>query len=262
MKEKDLNKLKALVKDARRLEILIAEIERNLTEQQEAYLDQEVFCMGNISKAPMGEIVSHIDCALHHSEEYPKPEFEDSFNGDVESIYTALCIIKDKWKKLFEKRKVNTTHAFIIFNQWVDQVYKYTEYLNEKYSLGLRTLQITNSIYVYGLCYHDEARIKYNIELLLNPEHAIRVIIHELSHLKYSGHKKDFWQFYEDICINEGVLLERVLGNNERFDDIKGSIPYKWPMESKADVLSEREEKVIDKFLRLTQYFRKSCTAD
>ena len=107
MKEKDLNKLKALVKDARRLEILIAEIERNLTEQQEAYLDQEVFCMGNISKAPMGEIVSHIDCALHHSEEYPKPEFEDSFNGDVESIYTVLCIIKDKWKKLFEKRKVN-----------------------------------------------------------------------------------------------------------------------------------------------------------
>ena len=220
MNEKDLNELKAIVKDAR------------------------------------------IDCALRHTEKYPMPDFGDRFNGNAESVYTALCLIRGKWNKLFEQKKVNTTHAFVIFSQWVDQVYKYAEYLSNKYRLGLRTMQITSIINVNGRCYWEEDKILYNRKLLQQPEQTLRTIIHELCHLKYWDHKKDFWQFYEDICINEGVLLERVLSNNGRFEDIKENIPYRWTLKSPPYVLSEREEKVINKFLRRTLFFRRSCITD
>jgi hypothetical protein len=220
MNEKDLNELKAIVKDTR------------------------------------------IDCALHHTEKYPMPDFGDRFNGNAESVYTALCLIREKWNKLFEQKKVNTTHAFVIFSQWVDQVYKYAEYLSNKYRLGLRTMQITSIININGRCYWEEAKILYNRKLLQQPEQTLRTIIHELCHLKYWDHKKDFWQFYEDICINEGVLLERVLSNNGRFEDIKENIPYRWTLKSPPYVLSEREEKVINKFLRRTLFFRRSCITD
>ena len=213
MKANDLKKLKALVKDAQRVEQLITEIETNLSEEQEAYLDQEFFCIGNISKAPIGDLVSCIDNALHHTEEYPVPDFEESFNGEVESVYAALCKIKDKWEKVFQSKKLNTTHAFLIFNQWLDLIFKYTEYLSNKYSLGLRVVQITKRSDVWGLCCQVKATIEYQWFMIKFPEQALQTIIHELCHLRYPGHKRDFWQFYEDICIREGILLDRVLGS-------------------------------------------------
>lgn len=173
MKEKDLNKLKALVKDAQRLELLITEIETNLSEEQEAYLDQEFFCIGNISKAPIGDLVSCIDNALHHTEEYPVSDFEESFTGDAESVYTALCRLKDQWNKEFKHEKVNTTHAFMIFNQWVDHIYMYTKYICNKYSLQLREVQITDRSDVWGMCYIETETIKYNKLLLKDPEQVI-----------------------------------------------------------------------------------------
>ena len=262
MKANDLKKLKALVKEARRLENLITEIETNLSEEQEAYLDQEFFCIGNISKAPIGDLVSSIDTALHHTEEYPVPDSEESFTGNAESVYTALCKIKDKWEKVFQSKIVNTTHAFLIFNQWLDLIFKYTKYLCNKYSLGLRVVKITDRSNVWGLCRYEKATIEYQWFMIKFPEQALRIVIHESCHLRHPNHKRNFWQFYEDVCINEGILLERVLGSNKSFEDIKGGIPYRWPHKSGSYYNSVRESRVVNKYMVRTKSYQRVVTTD
>lgn len=116
MEKKDIKKLKGIVEEARRLEKLIAEIEGGVSEVKDSHLNLELFCIGDVSKASIGDIVSCIDNALHHSNEYPEPVSEADFKGDAESVYEALCTIRDKWKILFQGKKVYNSHAYLLFS--------------------------------------------------------------------------------------------------------------------------------------------------
>ena len=260
MNEKDLNKLKALMEDARLLEILIAEIEGEVTEKQNSRLNLELFCIGNVSTAPIADVVSSIDNALHHPDEYPEPDSETTYIGAAESVYEALSKIKDKWKITFQGKKVNNSHAYLLFNQWMDQVYKYTEYISQKYDLPFSEIKTSNKGATYsGCCWPKEAYIKYNRNLIKAPAATMRVVIHELCHIKFSGHGKDFWQLYEDICISEGVLLNRILGDNESFDAIKGPKPYRWKDE--LSCFTTKEDRVIEKYMYRTKSYCRSIAS-
>jgi restriction endonuclease Mrr len=68
--KKDINELKEIVQQAKRLEELIKEIEGPLTDEQSKNLSHEFFCMGAVSVRPIDDVVSRIDSALHHPEEY------------------------------------------------------------------------------------------------------------------------------------------------------------------------------------------------
>ena len=70
MNKKDINELKEIVQQAKRLEELIKEIEGPLTDEQSKNLSHEFFCMGAVSVRPINDVVSRIDRALHHPEEY------------------------------------------------------------------------------------------------------------------------------------------------------------------------------------------------
>ena len=70
MNKKDINELKEIVQQAKRLEELIKEIEGPLTDEQSKNLSHEFFCMGAVSVRPIDDVVSRIDSALHHLEEY------------------------------------------------------------------------------------------------------------------------------------------------------------------------------------------------
>ena len=70
MNKKDINELKEIVQQAKRLEELIKEIEGPLTDEQSKNLSHEFFCMGAVSVRPINDVVSRIDSALHHPEEY------------------------------------------------------------------------------------------------------------------------------------------------------------------------------------------------
>lgn len=70
MNKEDILELKEIVQQAKRLEELIREIEGPLTDEQSQNLNHEFFCMGAVSVRPIGDVVSRIDSALHHPEEY------------------------------------------------------------------------------------------------------------------------------------------------------------------------------------------------
>ena len=70
MNKEDIMELKEIVQQAKRLEELIMEIEGPLTEEQSKILSHEFFCMGAVSVRPIDDVVSRIDSALHHPEEY------------------------------------------------------------------------------------------------------------------------------------------------------------------------------------------------
>ena len=70
MNKKDINELKEIVQQAKRLEELIKEIEGPLTDEQSKNLSHEFFCMGAVSVRPIDDVVSRIDSARHHPEEY------------------------------------------------------------------------------------------------------------------------------------------------------------------------------------------------
>lgn len=70
MQKVDIDELKEIVLEAKRLEELIVELEGPLTDKQKENLRNEFFCMGSVSIRPIGDVVSRIDSALHHPEEY------------------------------------------------------------------------------------------------------------------------------------------------------------------------------------------------
>ena len=70
MSKEDIEELKEIVQAAKRLEELIKEIEESLSDEQGRNLSHEFFCMGAASVRPIEDIVSRIDNALHHPEEY------------------------------------------------------------------------------------------------------------------------------------------------------------------------------------------------
>lgn len=260
MNKEDINELKEIVQDAKRLEVLIGELEGPLTEKQKESLNQEFFCMGAVSIRPIGDVVSRIDSALHHPEEYPEPEPEQPFNGDADAVHKALCEIKDEWNTLFQNSRVNRLQAYLRFVQWVNLIYDYTEYLGKKYNLDVSAIKIGSiKMRSLGSCSVD-GRISFNRRLIKDPGHAMTTAIHELCHLEYLNHSKYFWQLYEDICINEGVLLERVLGSKKSFRDIKESIPYRW--DTSIDFFSDRESQAIEKYMKRSRYLRKNYTPD
>ena len=70
MNKEDIEELKEIAQAAKRLEELIKEIEGPLSDEQSRNLSHEFFCMGAVSVRPIEDIVSRIDSALHHPEEY------------------------------------------------------------------------------------------------------------------------------------------------------------------------------------------------
>ena len=70
MIKEDIDELKEIVQAAKRLEELIRELEGPLTDEQSKNLSHEFFCMGAVSVRPNEDVVSRIDSALHHPEEY------------------------------------------------------------------------------------------------------------------------------------------------------------------------------------------------
>jgi hypothetical protein len=131
-------------------------------------------------------------------------------------------------------------------------VFRYTEYIGNKYNLFAGTLKIGSSrMKNLGICRGTD--IVYNRRLIKDPGHVMTTIIHELCHIREYNHGRDFWQLYEDICLSEGILLRRVLGNKISFRDIKGQIPYRWDIG--IDFFTDREKRAIDKHMRRNKSF-------
>ena len=106
--------------------------------------------------------------------------------------------------------------------------------------------------------YNDRnGSISYNRRLIRDPEYAIITVIHELCHVRYPNHSREFWQLYEDICISEGVFLDRVLGERRSLRELNtDKIPYKW--RPSVDYFTDNEKITIEKIIKMTTYASKS----
>ena len=179
------------------------------------------------------------------------------YNGEINNVYSRLCAIRSEWNTLYypdtiDRRKGQFKKANECFESWVKEIFDYTEYLGNKYNLLPKEVKIGgNRMEDLGIYNPKYDKISYNRRLIKDPVYALITVIHELCHVKYSNHSQEFWQLYEDICINEGLLLKRVLlGDRRSLREIKiQDIPYRWS--PKIDYFTSNEQITIEKCMKI-----------
>lgn len=265
MDEQTKKNIYEILEQAKVLEELMKEVELPLSKQQVSNLKIEDY---HINKALcwvdcIGNVISRIDSALHHPEEYLEPDPIPPYDGEAEAVYARLCAVRDDWKSLYYSDTADKrTRQFLIahhhFTKWAGEIFKYTEYLGRKYGLMPLLVKIGGIAMVELGVYNDQnGSISYNRRLIRDPEYAIITVIHELCHVRHPNHSREFWQLYEDICISEGVLLGRVLGDRKSFREINtDNIPYKW--RPTVDYFTDNEKITIEKIIKMTTYTSKS----
>ena len=96
----------------------------------------------------------------------------------------------------FNLDKFYKNKAKIIFNERLDYCYKL---FNE--SIQYPSLKIRKMTSKWGVCNISKKIITLNLELIkLDIKYLDYVIIHELSHLIYPNHSKEFWSVVEKYC--------------------------------------------------------------
>ncbi len=66
----------------------------------------------------------------------------------------------------------------------------------EKYGIKLPAIDVKSMKSRWGSCVHTKGRIGLNTELIKAPSHCIEyVIMHEMCHLKYPNHTRQFYNF-------------------------------------------------------------------
>ena len=201
-------------------------------------------------------------------EKYSESKLEVIYNGEINEVYSRLCAIRNEWNTLYypdtmDRRKEPFKKANKCFESWVKEIFDYTEYLGKKHDLLPKEVKIgSDRMEDLGIYDPKSDRISYNRRLIKDPSYALITVVHELCHVRYPNHSPEFWRFYEDICINEGLLLERVLGDKRSLREIKiQDIPYRWTPE--IDYFTSNEQLTIEKCLKIYGYdnrlFGKDC---
>lgn len=265
MNETAKKEIYEIIGQAKILEGLMNELESPLTAKQKSNLAEEEFFIGSAlcQAGCISDIISRIDSALHHPEQYPEPEPLPPYDGNAESVYIGLCGIRDDWKSLYysdaaDKRTRQFLFASHHFTRWTGEMFKYTEHLGCKYGLMPAEVRI-GGIRMRDLgAYNDKTGgITFNRRLIRDPAQAMITVIHELCHVRCPDHSREFWQLYEDVCISEGLLLERVLGERKSLRELKKDmIPYRWKPE--VDYFTDNEKITIEKILKYTKHGSKS----
>ena len=111
---------------------------------------------------------------------------------------------KEKWiEKTLEKVKIKQQKKAIYTNQkFKELVEKNANQLIKETGLLPNKITLKQIKYAWGTC-SSKRNITINIELIKYSENAIRyVILHELCHLKYMNHSKEFWNLVETYMPN------------------------------------------------------------
>lgn len=117
----------------------------------------------------------------------PKKELEEIIEQKTEWIEKNL----EKEKKKQEKKPLYTQDQFKqIIEKNANELIKVTGLIPNK-------IRIKNIKYVWGSC-SSNGNITISQKLIAYSEMAIRyVILHELCHLKYMNHSKEFWNLVQ-----------------------------------------------------------------
>lgn len=128
-----------------------------------------------------------------------KKEYFFYLGRKYDLVYLNNKVITFGERKVFvnEKFDINKWYkkqANIIFQQELDKIYQ-----NFVYEIPYPTLTIRSMKTRWGVCNVKTKKVTLNLELIKKDlVYLDYVIIHELSHLLYPNHSKDFWKCVED----------------------------------------------------------------
>lgn len=115
---------------------------------------------------------------------------EEFLNKKSKWIYENLQKSKNKVKKeeKIEKKDVERLQKIV-----EDNIYKYSKILGK----SPRKVRIKDLKYAWGSCSSNQ-NISINLKLATKDERAIKyVVLHEMCHLIYMNHSKNFWNLVE-----------------------------------------------------------------
>lgn len=146
-------------------------------------------------------------------ENYKKPQVKEMVSGESFKYLGRsyrLKVIEDKvegvrlyrgYIEIHVKDKNNTSKKQELLKKWYQEkakkkfaelVHEYEKIVKEEVnSIRVITMQTR-----WGSCNVESRNINLNLELIKKPRYCIEyVILHELSHLKYPNHSKQFWEY-------------------------------------------------------------------
>ncbi len=116
-------------------------------------------------------------------------------------IYTSSPGITLGEEKVFVNRDADIDkwykkQASIIFKEHLDACYgRFTK------KIPYPSLTIRKMTTRWGVCNTRDKRVTLNLELMRKPIYCLDyVIMHELSHLIYANHSREFWSLVEENC--------------------------------------------------------------
>ena len=139
-------------------------------------------------------------------QEKKKLKNNENFNflgKNYEIVYVTYCDISLGDTKVFLNKELDIDkwykkQAKKIFKEHLDYVYE-----NFSRSIPYPDLRIRKMTTRWGVCNTKSKTVTLNLELIKRDlKYLDYVIAHELSHLIYHDHSKDFWALVEENCPN------------------------------------------------------------
>ncbi len=135
-------------------------------------------------------------------------------------------IIKSSYDKVLFLDKIiiytkNDDLAYVgmlLRNAYIDEAYKYIKPIIDKALIDFKddikaplTFNYKYMTSAFGNCYPKKGRITFSgICAKLEPKLIELVVYHELTHLRYLSHNKDFYNYLESK-LNDAILLSKIL---------------------------------------------------
>ena len=149
----------------------------------------------------------------HFNENYEKPKEKEmvsgeSFNHLGKSYRLKVIESNEEYVRLYRgyieiyvKDKNNTLKKQELLKKWYQEkakkkftalVHEYEQIVKEE----VNSIRVITMKTRWGSCNVDRKNINLNLELIKKPRYCIEyVILHELAHLKYPNHSKQFWEY-------------------------------------------------------------------
>ncbi len=125
---------------------------------------------------------------------------------NLEWIKTNVSKLSENKSSLLDKKELKKMAKRILPDR--------LEALAKKHGFNYNRIFLRDSSTRWGSC-SSKKNINLSIKLALLPEHLMEyVILHELNHLKYPGHQKDFWNSLSILCGTNAKQLQKELKNH------------------------------------------------
>lgn len=149
----------------------------------------------------------------HFNDNYVKPQVKEMVSGESFKYLGKsyrLKVIKANndgvrlyrgYIEIYTKDKDNTIRKQELLKKWYmdkakikfnELVHEYEKIVKEEVN-NIRVITMKTR---WGSCNIESRNINLNLELIKKPRYCIEyVIFHELAHLKYPNHSKEFWEY-------------------------------------------------------------------